>query len=330
MADSDDTLGEDGLDEQVVEPVITVAPDDPEVAEVLDKARETIGALVGTKLDAVAVRSIDPSEAPLFGANVSKLSPLTSTILEHYTVRDLAAATDGGRFQIERQDPGFPDAGVFLDDLPTGHGLELKAFNVLSTEITGRFRASQLALEDKAIYVVIIAWVMDKVIHGQPLILDFEFVDALDVAKVRDAKYHNPPAYLVSPPDDNEGRIASMLLRNVEGYVLQPSNTAADLAKVKVIQDALTNVADLGKPHDQNTAELTRHLRANLNYRLDTNFAKVDRIDHPAIEAFKERNLQREHMGRTFKEWQQVLKHLKSGSPEEQEKALEAVQPLYE
>lgn len=320
----------DDGDEELVEAAVEVAPDDPELLEVIEKSRETTKGLIDTKLDAITIKSVDPAEAPLLGANVSKLSPMTSTLLEHRVVLDLAKATDGGRFQIERQDPGFPDAGVFLDGLPTGHGLELKAHNVLSTEITGRFRASQLALEGKLIYVVIIAWVMDKIIHGQPLILDVAYVDAMSIAKRRDAHYNKPPKYLVSPPDDNEGRIASMLLRNVEGHVLQPSNTEADLARVKVIQDALMEKADLGVPHDQHTAELTKHLRQNLNYRLDTNFAKIDRIRHDDVEEFKTRNLDREYLGRTFREWRQILRDLKSDDVEVRKSALDAVAPLYQ
>lgn len=330
MSEEGEEVGAEDGDEELVEAAVEVAPGDPELLKVIEKSRETTKALIGTKLDAITIKSVDPAEAPLLGANVSKLSPMTSTLLEHRVVLDLAKATDGGRFQIERQDPGFPDAGVFLDGLPTGHGLELKAHNVLSTEITGRFRASQLALEGKLIYVVIIAWVMDKIIHGQPLILDIEFVDALDVARYRDEHYNNPPQYLVSPPDDNEGRIASMLLRNVEGYVLQPSNTESDLAKVKLIQDALLAQADVTKPHHEHTAELTRHLRANLNYRLDTNFAKIDRIDHPQIEDFKKRNLDREYLGHSFREWRKVLKDIKSADAKKRARALDAVEPLYQ
>lgn len=315
--------------DEPVEPVAEVAPDDPELLDVIETSRSTLLSLVGTKLDAVAVNSLDPSEAPLLGANVSKLSPLTSTLLEHRTVRDLAAATEGGRFEIERQDPGFPDAGVFLDGQPTGHGLEIKAYNVLATEITARFRASQLALQGRNIHVVLICWVMDKVIHGQPQILDVQFVDAMSVAQVRDAHYNRPPRYLVSPPDDNEGRIASMLLRNVEGHVMQPSNTTEALERVRVIQEALLAKADLNLPHHEVTAELTRHLRSSLNYRLDTNFAKIDRIDHPDVEAAKERNLAKVHLGRTFSAWQQVLRDMKSADPEVRDAALTAVSTLY-
>ena len=218
---------------------------------------------------------------------------------------------------------------MFLDEAPTGHGLEIKAYNVLATEITARFRASQLALQGRNIHVVLICWVMDKVIHGQPVILDVQFVDALSVAEVRDAHYNRPPRYLVSPPDDNEGRIASMLLRNVEGHVLQPSNSPEALDRVRVIQEALLDKADLAMPHHEVTAELTRHLRANLTYRLDTNFAKIDRIDHPGIEEAKSRNLARTHLGRTFAEWQQVLRDLKSTDPVVHDTAVQAVAPLY-
>lgn len=312
-----------------IQPGVVVPPDDPDLLRAIEVSRATLAALVGTVLDTVSVHSIDPAEAPLLGANVSKLSPLTSTLLESRTVRDLAAATEGGRFQIERQDPGFPDAGIFLDGVATGHGLEIKAYNVLATEITARFRASQLALVDKNIHVVLICWVMDRVIHGQPLILDVQFIDAMSLATTRDAHYNHPPDYLVSPPDDNEGRISSMLLRNVEGHVLQPSTTPESRARVRVIQDALLQQAVLGEPHHEVTAELTRHLRANLTYRLDTNFAKLDRIQHPDVEVAKTRNLARVHMGRTFAAWRTVLKDMTGSDEAKKIAALDAVSALY-
>lgn len=318
-----------GGDDEPTAPKVVIPADDPELLQTIESSRATLATLVGTTLDAVAVRSNVPSEAPLLGANVSKLSPLTSTLLESRAVLDLAVATEGGRFQIERQDPGFPDAGVFLDGLATGHGLEIKAYNVLATEITARFRASQLALVNKNIHVVLICWVMDRVIHGQPLILDVQFIEAMSLAKARDAHYNRPPNYVVSPPDDNRGRIGSMLLRNVEGHVLQPSTTAESLGRVRVIQEALLQGAALGEPHHEVTAELTRHLRANLTYRLDTNFAKLDRIQHHEVESAKARNLGRLYLGRTFADWRAVLRGMTSRDQSTRRSAMEAVNVLY-
>lgn len=42
-------------------------------------------------------------------------------------------------------------------------------------------------------------------------------------------------------------------------------------------------------------------------YRLDTNFAKIDRIVHPEIEAFKKRVLSSEVHGMSVREWAQIL-----------------------
>lgn len=327
MPDEEDGTDE-ALDAEIVPAVVPVAPDDPDLNQVFAAAAGTLQAMVGATLDAITVRSIDPSEARLLGDNVSKVSPLTSTLLEHRTVTDLAAATEGGRFEIERQDPGFPDAGVYENGLPTGHGIEVKAHNVLASEITGRFRASQAALAGRQIYVALVAWVMDHIFFGSPHILDVQLVDAMSIARARDAHYNRPPGYVVSEPEDNTGRRMSAQLRNVEGHVLQ-THTDEDLARVRVIMDALLAKADLGDPQQAETAELTTYLRRNLSYRLDTNFAKVDRVNHPQIEDFKARNLTREYRGRTISSWRQVLADLKSANDGVRAAAEAAVAALY-
>lgn len=51
-------------------------------------------------------------------------------------------------------------------------------------------------------------------------------------------------------------------------------------------------------------------------YRLDTNFAKLDRIDEPSIEAFKTRMLGTKIAdGRTAAQWTTILRDLTSDSP---------------
>jgi hypothetical protein len=42
-------------------------------------------------------------------------------------------------------------------------------------------------------------------------------------------------------------------------------------------------------------------------YRLDTNYAKLDRIEHKEIEAFKQQVLDKEYQGKTIKQWSNVL-----------------------
>jgi hypothetical protein len=61
-------------------------------------------------------------------------------------------------------------------------------------------------------------------------------------------------------------------------------------------------------------------LIAKFPYRLDTNFAKMDRIGHPGIETFKERVLGTLIHGLTIGRWSALLSR---GSDEEVRRALE-------
>ncbi len=53
--------------------------------------------------------------------------------------------------------------------------------------------------------------------------------------------------------------------------------------------------------------ELLRELTNHFPYRLDTNFAKMDRIVHADIEAFKDRVYATEFHGRTIGAWNRLL-----------------------
>ena len=58
-----------------------------------------------------------------------------------------------------------PFLEFFSDTFSEGNiGIEIKAWFPLATEITGRFKESQLHLKNKKIDVVIIAWIPDKFI----------------------------------------------------------------------------------------------------------------------------------------------------------------------
>lgn len=63
-----------------------------------------------------------------------------------------------------------------------------------------------------------------------------------------------------------------------------------------------------------------RQLIASYPYRLDTNFAKMDRIVHNDIEAFKEEVLNKEVQGVSIKEWSRILY---KGSEKEKKRAFE-------
>ena len=52
---------------------------------------------------------------------------------------------------------------------------------------------------------------------------------------------------------------------------------------------------------------LLRTLYGQFVYRLDTNYAKIDRIEHAEIEHFKTRVLNTVYHGMTIKKWSEIL-----------------------
>ena len=52
---------------------------------------------------------------------------------------------------------------------------------------------------------------------------------------------------------------------------------------------------------------LLRTLYGQFIYRLDTNYAKIDRIEHNDIEAFKNRVLNTNFHGKAIKQWSKIL-----------------------
>lgn len=301
----------------------------PELDDLLDvefrRATDALARLASRPVDLLTVNSLGPEiDAVLIAKNISKLSPFVSTQLENAVVQTLTEVPGAEGLSWERQDPGFPDAGLTLNRIQTGHGIEAKAWYACGTEITARFKASQTVLIGKRAYVILVAWIMSDIVFGTPTILDYELFDAEDVARVRDAHYHKPLNYLVVEPEDTTDRTANLRQANVMGFKLQTTDARRVNAMSVLVGDRWEH------PHTDWSRSLVRVLRQNLEYREETNFAKLDRINHPGIEAFKARVLAMEYEGRTVAEWTTVLRGLASSDPEARNHSLLIVQDLYE
>src|SRR6516162_5902279 len=126
-----------------------------------------------------------------------------------------------------------------------------------------------------------IAWLPEHLIYGKPYILDVMITSGASVAKARDDHYHNPPDYLVLEPEDTRSRTRNLQQTNTNGFKFQ--GTPAQLREAERI------VAQWGPQARvyQATLEyqqLLRDLQGRFVYRLDTNYAKMDRIVHSEIE----------------------------------------------
>lgn len=235
---------------------------------------------------------------------ISKLSPLLGNLIEFNTVEFLNKQKEFTEFgEWQRQDPGFPDT-IFIGNVQPIPGLEIKAWFPLATEITARFKDSQNHFQFDQTYVVLLAWLPEKIIYGKPRIIDVCVVSGLSIATARDNHYHNSPDYLVLEPEDTTHRTANLQQTNTNGYKFQGS-TEELLEAHKLVE--LWGMEQKRYKPTKEYQILLRELLTRYRYRLDTNFAKIDRIVHPGIEAFKQRVFDIQVSGMSIRQWNRLL-----------------------
>lgn len=269
--------------------------------QVLKLGSEYLLKLRGHEFDLLEVtKPVTPEAAANLAKIISKLSPLLGNLIEFNIVEFLNSKPDfAGSGEWKRQDPGFPDA-VFEGVSPTP-GFEIKAWFPLSTEITARFKDSQNHFTAGNTKVCMLAWLPHHLIYGRPYILDVVVVDGASVAKSRDDHYHNPPDYIVLEPEDTTARTRNLQQTNTNGFKLQ-TISATDRAAAEALVASWGPDQKAYRPSPDYQAQL-RQLIAKYPYRLDTNYAKMDRIVHADLEVFKRRVLNTNVHGLSVKEW---------------------------
>ena len=272
--------------------------------EVLTIAEKRILKLIGHEFGVLDVgRPVSPEAAVNLAKIVSKLSPLVGNLIEFNVVEllnELPELRELGNWS--RQDPGFPDA-IFTSKVTPAPGLEIKAWFPLATEITARFKDSQLRFSDDEIDVALIAWLPEYVFFGKPRILQACVVSGRSVAQARDLHYHQPPHYLVLEPGDTTKRTKNLQQRTTTGYGWQ--GTPAELAKAQA--EVAAWQAQAYSPAT-NYQTLLQGLMNRYPYRVETNYAKLDRIGHSQIETFKQQVLNTKLHGLTVRKWADLLK----------------------
>ena len=268
--------------------------------DALTRANKEIMGFKGQALDILEIKQPRSVEyAKHLGKIVSKISPLVGNMIEFLLVEKLNEADWQGLGKWVRQDPGFPDA-VFQGELEPRPGIEIKTWFPLATEITARFKESILYFEKDQINVAVVAWLPEFLIYGRPKIVDIWIGSAKSIAQVRDRHYHRPPDYLVFEPEETSFRTANLQQTNTNGYKFQGAE--------KLLQEATGDIRTWGEEGlifspDSNYQKKIKGLLGKYPYRLDTNFAKMDRIKHSGLEQFKARMLATEINGKTILEW---------------------------
>lgn len=302
---------------------------EPEITQELDRSEQLLDAFKGRTLDVITVHSPSAADAPFLGRNISKLSPIVSNLIESQIIRDLAETPGDHGYTWQRQDPGFPDAGLFdPSGVFTGHGFEVKAWYVLATEVTARFKEAQNLLEGRDVRVVLVPWMMSKVVYGQPVILDVCVLDAMSLAQARDVVYHRPPDYLVVMPEDTTERTANLQQSNVLGYKLQRERVAEADYDAMVRLAAKYDAPPI--PHHDDTRDLNKLLMGQLPYRQESNFAKLWRTRHAGMREFVNAVMAEEVEGRSPAGWQAVINGLTSEDETVRETSEKAILEIYD
>lgn len=250
---------------------------------------------------------------------ISKLSPLLGNMIEFSTIDLLNNYSWEEKGEWIRQDPGFPDALFQSNVIKPNPGIEIKAWFPFATEITARFKDSVTMFANDNIDVALIAWIPENIIWGKPKIIDALVVSGKSVAEARDKHYHKPPKYIVVEPEDTSERTANLQQTNTNGYKLQEDKCS--------LQEAQAFVKEWGKDYGIYSPDLAyqqrlKTLYGKFVYRLDTNYAKIDRIEHAEIEKFKDKILKSSVHGKTIKQWGNILL---SDNDRELENALKAI-----
>lgn len=274
-------------------------------SEVIELACHHLQNLQGTVFDDISLAKPHGAKAAVnLTKIISKLSPFVGNLIEFNVVEFLNELEEFKPFGFwKRQDPDFPDA-LFEGGAVPAPGFEIKTWFPLATEITARFKDSQNNFQYDQTYVVMLSWLPEFLIHGQPHVTDIMIVSGLSVAQARDTHYHKPPGYLVLEPEDTTTRTRNLQQTNTNGYKFQ--GTLSEFEEAMKVVETWGEDGLIYRPTQEYQRQI-RELVEKYRYRLDTNFAKMDRIVHSDIEVFKSKVYNAPYMGMTVAEWKRVL-----------------------
>lgn len=272
--------------------------------DILERASNHLLSLSGSTMDVLSISkppTVDYAEH--LAKTVSKLSPLVGNMIEFNVCAELNRLDWYGLGEWKRQDPGFPDT-IFEGGIEPKPGIEIKTWFPLATEITARFKDSINHFEFNQTNVALVAWLPEYIIYGKPKIIDVWIGSAKSLAVARDNHYHRPPDYLVFEPEDTAARTSNLQQTNTNGYKFQ-----GDSEKLSEANDYVSEWGENSRLYDPGVEyqTLLKTLLGKFPYRLDTNFAKIDRIQHEGLETFKTSVLSKTFHGHSLTEWSKLI-----------------------
>lgn len=251
---------------------------------VLQFATKHLYSLIGYTFEVINIsKPTNKDYAKFLSKIISKLSPIVGNMIEEQMSTHLNTIKELQEYGTwVRQDPGFPDNIFYSDILNQTPGIEIKAWLPLATEITARFKTNQTLLQNNNTLLALVVWMPEFILYGRPKIIDIWIGTAKSIAEARDNHYFNPPRYLIIEPQNTANRTVNLQQQNVEGYILQ-----SDINKVNKYFSKQEIVDFTYSPNNTSLKQIITNLRNTFDYRMDTNFSKLDRLGHEGINNFK-------------------------------------------
>ncbi|MDT7539571.1 MAG: hypothetical protein QOI82_3156 [Actinomycetota bacterium] len=170
--------------------------------------------------------------------DLAKASDLVSGVVEDRipallnSVRSTTWDEDGklGDYEWRKFAIGFPDILLVRRSDPTDvlFEIEAKSWYILSNDpLTARFLTSQTVINDGTL-VVVVAWMLDGVVSGSPVLLRLYVDDARRLAQVRDDTWRATPpldSHRVVDPDNEIGTPRNLLKTQVRGEMRSAAGT---------------------------------------------------------------------------------------------------------
>jgi hypothetical protein len=254
---------------------LEIGPPAPSTAAI----REALLSLDGAR--------IEDLKLPLPSAlkDIAKASDLVSGVVEERvpallnSVRAITWDEDGvyADYEFRKFDIGFPDILLVKRSDPRVvlFEIEAKSWYILSGDpLTARFLTSASVIREGTL-VVIVAWMLDGVVSGSPVLLRMHVDDAIRLAAVRDNSWT-----AMKPAGSHR--------------VVEPENApeaTRNLLKTQVRGEAKAPAGIWAKDAD--------------------NFGKLDRLHDPQIQLFRDSVLSLKAAGKSLSAWRAFIK--KSG-----------------
>jgi hypothetical protein len=214
--------------------------------------------------------------------DLAKASDLVSGVVEDRipallnSVRSTTWDEEGtlGDYEWRKFAIGFPDILLVRRSNPSDvlFEIEAKSWYILSSDpLTARFLTSQTVIKDGTL-VVVVAWMLDGVVSGSPVLLRIYVDDARRLARARDEKWTD-----TAPVDSHR--------------VVDPDNpvgTPRNLLKTQVRGEIRNAAGSWGKDAD--------------------NFGKLDRLYDDQVKAFRDGVWELPAAGKALKSWRDFIK----------------------